>query len=262
MIQFSVVYNINNKLRANGTSALQIRAYKNRRRKYFTTALFIKPTQWSKKHSQVIDHPNAFQINADLRRRLNDLEGYTLELMQKHGEVTLEQLEGYFKYDGGGSFTKFWIYELEHDTRLTKSTKKKHKTALNYWMEFQKDVLFSELTFTLIRDMFLFSCYTGLRFADVCSITHSNIDQDKAGLVLNISAQKTKKQLLLPLYQLHKGKPQKALPSRSRGACAHFSYLYQSILQSCLKDDCPAGEYRKAGDESCCAAYFCDELGS
>lgn len=112
MIQFTVVYNINNKLRADGTSALQIRAYKDRRRKYFTTAIFIKPTQWSKKHSQVIDHPNAIRINAEIRRRLDALEAYTLELMEKHDEVTLDQLEGYFKYDGGGSFTKLWTYEL------------------------------------------------------------------------------------------------------------------------------------------------------
>ena len=297
MIQFSVVYNINGKLRADGKASIAIRAYYNKRRKYFSTGILIKPRQWSKRRLQVIDHPNAIQINTELRRQLTELEAYTLKWIGKHGSITLEQLEGYFKYEGMESFTKFWTYEFKHDKRLSKETRKKHKTAFNYWTRFRSDVKFSELNFNLIqefdnflfghglkintvhthhkqvkkyinlaikkelldasknpylrftpkleptqrvvlsteeitqmeeltftrkefyleliRDMFLFSCYTGLRFADVCSINHGNIQKDKEGLILNINAQKTKKQLLLPLYKLHNSKPEKLIQKHS-----------------------------------------------
>ncbi|WMX12388.1 site-specific integrase [Aureispira sp. CCB-E] len=290
MIQFVVVYNFKNKLKKDGTALVQIRAYLEGKRKYFSTGIYLKPSQWNKKSHQVQNHPQSLQYNAEIRRQLDELEAYVLDWIKKHGSMTLEQLENYFKYDDVQSFTDFWRYELEQDTKLTKITKKKHKTALNYWGEFQKNVKFSELTYNLIddfdtflfgkglhtntvythhkqvkkyinqairrglleatknpylnftpktqpterivlsteeverlevltfernefyleliRDMFLFSCYTGLRFSDTCAIRHKDIDQDKEGLLLNIVAKKTSKQLLLPLYKLHLRKPE------------------------------------------------------
>ncbi|BDS10614.1 site-specific integrase [Aureispira anguillae] len=290
MIQFVVVYNFKNKLRKDGTALVQIRAYLNAKRKYFSTGIYLTPSQWSDKGNMVINHPHSFQYNAEIRRQLDELEVYTLDWIKKHGSMTLEQLEEYFKYEDVQSFTAFWKYEMENDTKLTKETKKKHKTAFNHWVRFQKDIQFSELTYNLIenfdkflykqklhvntvfthhkqvrkyinlaikrgtfdgnknpylnfkpgslptertvlstdevqrlealtfkqdefyleliRDMFLFSCYTGLRFSDTCAVRHKDIDQDKEGLILNLVAKKTSKQLLLPLYKLHKRKPE------------------------------------------------------
>lgn len=293
MIQFSVVYNYKNKLRKNGTGLIQIRAYSKGKCKYFTTNIYVTPYQWSKKLKKVIDHPNTFQYNAAIRRQLDELEAYVYEWTKKHGSMTLQQVEDYYRYEDVQSFTAFWKYELEQDTKLTKETKKKHKTALNYWIRFRQDVKFSELTFNLIhdfdtflfsqnlhtntvythhkqvrkyinlaiskqmfdlnknpyirftpktkptervvltqeevkriedltfdkeqafletiRDMFLFSCYTGLRFSDTKSIRYENLEKDQDGYVLNIVAQKTNKQLILPLYRLYEKKPEKLI---------------------------------------------------
>jgi integrase len=291
MIQFAVVYNSRNKkLRKDGTAPVQIRAYLDKKRKYFTIGIYVTPLQWSNKSNTIINHPNSFQYNAEIRRQLDGLEVYALERIKKYGSITLEQLNDFFKYEDVGSFTAFWKYEMENDTKLAKETKKKHGTAFNYWVKFQKEVQFSELTYNLvdafdkflyahqlhvntiythhkqvrkyinlavkrgvfdvnknpylnfkpsmqaterivlstdeverlealtfdreefylelIRDMFLFSCYTGLRFADCSAIRCKDIDQDKEGLVLNIVAKKTSKQLLLPLYKLYQRKPE------------------------------------------------------
>ena len=53
-----------------------------------------------------------------------------------------------------------------------------------------------------IRDLFLLSCWTGLRFSDFSVIYASNITETSKGLVLTIKAQKTGKTLQLPLYLL------------------------------------------------------------
>ncbi|MBL4649880.1 MAG: site-specific integrase [Aureispira sp.] len=290
MIQFVITFNDKNRLKKDGTASIAIRAYENRKRKYIPTGLYIKPSQWSKKYNKVIDHPNELQYNAEIRRQLDGVEAYVLERIKRQGSITLDQLEDYFKYGDIESFTDFWIYELEADKKLEKRTKKNHKTALNYFLEFQKEVQFSELTYNLIydfdsflygkglhintvythhkqvkkyinlairkdllepnknpylkfqvktapterivlsqeelakiedmnftrdnvhldlvRDMFLFSCYTGLRFSDTCALSYEDIDQDKEGMVLNIVAKKTTKQMLLPLYKLYERKPE------------------------------------------------------
>ena len=290
MIQFTIVFNDKKRLKKDGTASITIRAYYDTKRKYIPTGLYIKPSQWSKKYNKVIDHPNELQYNAEIRRQLDGVEAYVLERIKRQGSITLDQLEDYFKYGDIESFTDFWIYELEADKKLEKRTKKNHRTALNYFLEFQKEVQFSELTFNLIhdfdtflyakslhintvythhkqvkkyinlaikkdllepnknpylkfqvktapterivlsqeelakiedmnftrdnvhldlvRDMFLFSCYTGLRFSDTCALSYEDIDQSKEGMILNIVAKKTTKQMLLPLYKLYERKPE------------------------------------------------------
>ncbi|WP_052600072.1 site-specific integrase [Aureispira sp. CCB-QB1] len=314
MIQFSVVHNYKNKLRKNGTGLIQIRAYTKGQCKFFSTGIYVTPFQWSKRLKQVIDHPNTFQYNAEIRRQINALEAFALDCIKKNGVITINQVEDFFRYEDVESFTDFWRCELAADTKLSKETKGKHKAALNHWTDFRKDVQFSELNFNLIhdfdtflykknlhtntvfthhkqvrkyinlaiskgsfeahknpylkfkpktvaterlvlvweeverlealsfspkesyleliRDMFLFSCYTGLRFSDACNIQHQNIEQEKEGLLLNIIAQKTGKQLLLPLYKLHLKKPEQLIQKHLiSGAAPHVLVFHQYTNQ-------------------------------
>ena len=58
------------------------------------------------------------------------------------------------------------------------------------------------------RDMFLFACYTGLRFNDVYKIRLSHLFETSEGLDLNYQANKTKKFGIKHLHILFKGRPQ------------------------------------------------------
>ena len=58
-----------------------------------------------------------------------------------------------------------------------------------------------------IKDMFLFACYTGLRFSDISAISKENIKQRDGGTWLEMTMQKTSEQIKLPLYLIHNGKP-------------------------------------------------------
>lgn len=62
-------------------------------------------------------------------------------------------------------------------------------------------------TLDQVRDMFLFSCYTGLRFSDIIHLRTADISTGAAGTELKIRAQKTQKILSLPLHLLFDGKP-------------------------------------------------------
>ncbi|BDS12359.1 site-specific integrase [Aureispira anguillae] len=293
MINFSIVYNRKHKLRKNGTALIQIKAYLNNKAKYFSTNIYVTPRQWSPRRKQVVDHPNSMAFNNEIRRQIDRMETYALELMKKQGSVTLQQLDNTTRYEDLNSFTEFFEYEMTNSSTLANETKKKQKTALNYLKKFRKKILFADLTYDLIleydrflsshglhintiythhkqvrryinvaikrdifdanknpykkfspkqvktertvltqqevaqleqlvfpkdefyleliRDMFLFSCYTGLRFADVRSVKRENIEEDEQGYLLKIIAKKTNKQLILPLYKLYGEKTTKVI---------------------------------------------------
>ena len=60
----------------------------------------------------------------------------------------------------------------------------------------------------MARDMFLFGCYTGLRFSDCYDLRPPKFSEIKQGLILKFRAIKTDKLGSRPLYLLFDGKPQ------------------------------------------------------
>lgn len=59
----------------------------------------------------------------------------------------------------------------------------------------------------LIRDLFLFSCYTGLRFSDVDTLEKSHLTDGAEGLCIVKKMEKVPKPVTLPLALLFNGKP-------------------------------------------------------
>ena len=74
--------------------------------------------------------------------------------------------------------------------------------------------------YSVVLDLFLFSCYTGLRFSDVSRITQENITETPDGLVLSIVSQKTQKlyrqnlRKLFPCREGIKSRPEKIIERR------------------------------------------------
>ncbi len=57
-----------------------------------------------------------------------------------------------------------------------------------------------------IKDMFLFSCYTGLRFSDLQALTPKNFDFTDDGIYMKVKQQKTKSTVSMPIHLLFNGK--------------------------------------------------------
>jgi len=61
----------------------------------------------------------------------------------------------------------------------------------------------------IVRDIFLFSCYSGLRFSDVMNLQQKHVQTDKNEISISLDKViKTEKPLTLPLFLLFNGKPQ------------------------------------------------------
>ena len=62
-IIYSLVYNRKKSLNKKGMALVQVEAYLNRKKKYFSTKVYLSPDQWDFKKRMVKNHPNADAIN-------------------------------------------------------------------------------------------------------------------------------------------------------------------------------------------------------
>lgn len=282
---YNLVFNRKKQLNSEGKALVQVEAYLNKQKKYFSTKVYVKPFQWDAKRKAVKNHPNMDSLNQYLANFIAELEQLELEIVHTGKEFSLNDLKE--KPEAGQtSFSLFMKNEITQ-SNLKPSTLKNHFSTLQVLSSFKTDVSFNDLSFnflcdlehymlvnkyhrntiakhmkhlkryinlainkdlfdlhrypfrkykikymeskrthltpeelgqleslnlkgrrTLQRtlDMFLFSCYTGLRFSDIVSITRENflIIDDKVWLIY--SSIKTDVNVRLPLFLLFDGK--------------------------------------------------------
>lgn len=58
-IYFRLVYNRKKKLNKSGNALIQVEAYRNRKKVYISTGIYVNPQQWDNRHSRIIQHPHS-----------------------------------------------------------------------------------------------------------------------------------------------------------------------------------------------------------
>lgn len=317
-VLYNTVYNRKKKLLADGTALVQIEAYVNGRKKYFSTNIYIEPDQWDKKHHLIKNHPNQIRLNKQIKDFANDLEKVELDRRQAGKVFTLDTLGEYKKGNITTNFIEFIRRELDQSNQ-SPATKVSERTMLRTLQEFKKDIQFNEINFELLSDfekylqnkglhvntihkyfrhikkyvnlainkdlfdlnkypfrkfkvkteaskreyltpeqlqaieaivlapenghlqkvldMFLFSCYTALRFSDISSLSKDSIIVEDGKIWIDTVQQKTNSHLRIPLYMLFNNKPIEILnryikPDRK----FIFDELTNQYVNRCLKD--------------------------
>ena len=282
---YNLVFNRKKQLNSEGKALVQVEAYLNKQKKYFSTKVYVKPFQWDAKRKAVKNHPNMDSLNQYLANFIAELEQLELEIVHTGKEFSLNDLKE--KPEAGQtSFSLFMKNEITQ-SNLKPSTLKNHFSTLQVLSSFKTDVSFNDLSFnflcdlehymlvnkyhrntiakhmkhlkryvnlainkdlfelqkypfrkykikymeskrghltpeelgrleniapklqrTLRRtlDMFLFSCYTGLRFSDIVNIRPDNFHLIDDKLWLVYSSVKTDVNVRLPLFLLFDGK--------------------------------------------------------
>jgi len=128
---------------------VQLQAYmpRLRKRKFFTTNIYIPPSQWHEENSLVINHPLAAQLNWQLTDLKRSYEKKVIDLIKRNDKCTLQELELDYK-SGYMSFYDFYEEEIElaRSTRA-KGTIQTYESALRKARDYRSNVYFSDLNY-------------------------------------------------------------------------------------------------------------------
>lgn len=149
-IIYNLVYNRKKCLNKKGMALVQVEAYLGRKKKYFSTKVYLKPEQWDNKKLIVKNHPNADALNRLIYEFVATIEKKELELWQQSKRISLELLKNALTtQENNSSFISFFRQEVMNSS-LKDSTKRNHLSTLMLLQEFKKNITFSDLTFELI----------------------------------------------------------------------------------------------------------------
>lgn len=144
-ISYRPVYNRKHMLNAQGTALLQVEAYLERRKIYFSTHIYLSPEQWDNRKRIIMNHPNAEALNAMLHSFIIDLERREIELWRNGQEITLGKMKDTFRFKHEQTFAGFIKSEIE-TSHLKDSTKKNRFSTLHLLKEFNNCIEFGDIT--------------------------------------------------------------------------------------------------------------------
>ena len=149
-IVYNLVYNRKGSLNRKGTALVQIEAYQGKKKKYFSTKVYLRPEQWDHKRMIVKNHPNSEALNWWLRECVAHIEKVELGLWQQGRQTSLELLKKTLDMQEDlQSFTAFYRQEAE-EASLKESSRRNHLTTLKLLTAFKPDIRFAELTYDFL----------------------------------------------------------------------------------------------------------------
>ena len=136
-ITYRPVFNRKKKLNIHGTALLQIEAYLEGRKTYFSTHIYLKPEEWDNRKRIIKHHPHTETLNRMLREFLIKLESKELELWKNGYDISLQRLKDEFKGGCGNSFINF-VEGMIANSSQKASTLKNHASTLRWLKKFKK----------------------------------------------------------------------------------------------------------------------------
>ena len=143
-ITYRPVYNRNKRLKANNTALLQVEAYLEGRKIYFSSHIYLTPDQWDNKRHLIKEHPHADELNMMLREFILKLEKKELELWKNGYEITLDLLKEKCNCYASMSFIVF-AREFINASNVRESTKRNRMTTCSLIEEFRPRTTFRDV---------------------------------------------------------------------------------------------------------------------
>ncbi|WP_420187188.1 site-specific integrase [Bacteroides pyogenes] len=150
-ISYKLVFNRKKKLNNQGVALVQVEAYLNKKKMYFSTRVYLKPEQWDTRRRIVKRHPNADGLNRMLYDYVAQIEKVELELWQQGQRICLHSLKHLLAIpqEARKSFLAFYKKEVENSS-LRVSTQRNHLTTYNILKRYKRYISFADITFDFL----------------------------------------------------------------------------------------------------------------
>lgn len=146
---YNLVFNRKKQLNPTGEALIQVEAYYNKKKKYFSTKVYVQPSQWDNKRKFIKNHPNMDALNQKIRSFITDMEHTELQIWQSKNQFTLDDLKNTGHKYNTTSFLSFYQNELTA-TGLKKSTKCNHLSTLTLVSAYKSDLSFDDFSFEFL----------------------------------------------------------------------------------------------------------------
>ena len=152
-IRYRLVYNRRKQVNNLGLALIQVEASLQKQKVYFTTRIYIKPTEWNPKTSTIINHPHAIELNAWLYEYVINMETFELGLWKRGIVPTLSMLKEAVRCNRTRdiSFNSFSESVIDNSMR-SKGTKCNLRGTLSMLKEFRPGYNWDDLTYSFLKD--------------------------------------------------------------------------------------------------------------
>lgn len=152
-IRYRLVYNRKNTLNKQGTALVQVEAKLNQRNIYLTTNLYLRPEHWSKDYAQVVNHPQAVDLNAMLFEFIIHLQSIELGFWKRGIQPTLALLRDAVRKKTPATITFLaFARSAINSSDKRDSTKENLLTTVGQLELFRPGLDFADLTYTFLKD--------------------------------------------------------------------------------------------------------------
>jgi integrase len=164
------------KMNKAGAAPLYLRITENRKPRYVSIGLRVKPQEWNADTGKVKKpHPNMTQANAFIADKVAKAEGTALDLQRESKFISPVQIKNAIMGQSSASFLKYFVQHLEELEKKGKiSTLGKATAAYSKLKVFlgKSDLLFDEVTVTFLKQ---YEAYLRDDLGNSVNTIHSNL---------------------------------------------------------------------------------------
>ncbi len=153
-IAFRLVYNRKKQLNGEGKALIQIEAYLEKQKVYFSSHIYIKPINWDAKRKMVVEHPHQVELNRQLHEFILDLEYKELELWKQGAPLSLKNFKSHIgQYKTGKSAFLTESRKWVEKSNRKESTKKNLQTTIELLECHFPTLTFQELDYSFLSGL-------------------------------------------------------------------------------------------------------------
>lgn len=165
-----------NKLNEKGLAPLYLRLIKDRKAKFISLKIYIKPSEWNEEAGKVRkSHPNSARMNAYIAQRVADAEGVAVELETKSKKISSHKIKEKII---GAAPVDFFPFAEKHINKLKKEgnygSYKRYESVIEKLKRYcdKKPLYFDDITVTFLQE---YEEHLRTEYKNVQNTIHGNL---------------------------------------------------------------------------------------